>query len=247
MAPATTIQPNSVIMTGVNTSIAPSGDLNPGNISISGMREYANGFTLNGSNVEESVNMGAAVIPNLDSIAEFRILTSNFDAEYGDYSGGQIIVVTKSGGNQLHGGAFEFLRNTDLDSRNFFSADRAKYVQNQFGGTVGGPIKHDKIFFFGDYQETRRVEGLDTGLIPVPSLQDRTGDLSDLASSLTGTVNGQNFAKMCIRDSCKCTMSMARSTSPTRSRIFCAGQRSCRGPKANSSNTLGQNNCTSAF
>ncbi|MGA2577586.1 MAG: carboxypeptidase regulatory-like domain-containing protein [Bryobacteraceae bacterium] len=196
VAPATTIQPNSVIMTGVNTSIAPSGDLNPGNISISGMREYANGFTLNGSNVEEHVNMGTAVIPNLDSIAEFRILTSNFDAEYGDYSGGQIIVVTKSGGNQLHGGAFEFLRNTDLDSRNFFSTGRAKYVQNQFGGTVGGPIKHDKIFFFGDYQETRRVEGLDTGLIPVPSLQDRTGDLSDLASSLTGSVNGQNFANL---------------------------------------------------
>ncbi len=196
VAPATTIQPNSVIMTGVNTSIAPSGDLNPGNLSISGMREYANGFILNGSNVEESVNMGTAVIPNLDSIAEFRILTSNFDAEYGNYSGGQIIVATKSGTNELHGDAFEFLRNTDLDARNFFSTDRAKYVQNQFGGTVGGPIKRNKLFFFADYQETRRVEGIDTGLIAVPSLQDRSGNLSDLASSLTGTVNGQNFANI---------------------------------------------------
>ena len=196
VAPATTIQPNSVIMTGVNTSIAPSGDLNPGNISISGMREYANGFTLNGSSVEEHVNMGTAVIPNLDSIAEFRILTANFDAEYGDSSGGQIIVVTKSGANELHGSGFEFLRNTDLDSRSFFSVDRAKYLQNQFGGTLGGPIKHDNAFFFGDYQETRRVEGLDTGLIPVPSLQDRAGDLSDMANSLTGVVNGQYLANL---------------------------------------------------
>lgn len=196
VAPQTTIQPNSVIMTGVNTSIAPSGDLNPGNISISGMREFANGFILNGSNVEEHVNMGTAVVPNLDSIAEFRILTSNFDAEYGDYAGGQIIVATKSGTNQFHGDVFEFLRNTDLDSRNFFSPNRAKYIQNQFGATLGGPIKRDKIFFFADYQGTRRVEGIDTGLIPVPSFEDRRGNLSDLASSLTGTVNGQNFANI---------------------------------------------------
>jgi hypothetical protein len=200
VAPQATIQPNSVIMTGVNTSIAPSGDLNPGNISISGMREYANGFILNGSNVEEHVNMGTAIIPDLDSIAEFRILTSNFDAEYGNYSGGQIIVVTKSGENQLHGTLFEFLRNTDLDSRNFFSPDRAKYIQNQFGGSAGGPIKRDKIFFFGDYQATRRVEGIDTGLIPVPSFEDRAGNLSDLASALTGTVNGQYFANQLTRE-----------------------------------------------
>jgi hypothetical protein len=194
VAPQTTIQPNSVIMTGVNTSIAPSGDLNPGTISISGMREFANGFILNGSNVEEGVNMGAAVIPNLDSIAEFRILTSNFDAEYGNYAGGQIIVATKSGANQFHGDVFEFLRNTNLDARNFFSPERARYIQNQYGATVGGPIKHDKIFFFADYQGTRRVEGIDTGLIPVPSLADRSGNLGDIASSLTGSVNGQNFA-----------------------------------------------------
>lgn len=196
VAPQTTIQPNSVIMTGVNTSIAPSGDLNPGNISISGMREFANGFILNGSDVEERVNMGTAVVPNLDSIAEFRILTSNFDAEYGNYAGGQIIVATKSGTNQLHGDVFEFLRNTTLDSRNFFSPARAKYVQNQFGATLGGPIRRNQIFFFADYQGTRRVQGIDTGLIPVPSMNDRAGNLSDIAKSLTGTVNGQNFANI---------------------------------------------------
>ena len=81
--------------------LSPSGDLNPGTISINGQREFANSFIVNGSDVEEDVNMGAAIVPNLDSIAEFRILTNNFDAEYGEFSGGQINVVTKSGTNAL--------------------------------------------------------------------------------------------------------------------------------------------------
>ncbi len=98
---------------------------NPGTISINGQREFANLFIVNGSDVEEDVNMGAAIIPTLDSIAEFRILTNNFDAEYGEFSGGQIHVVTKSGTNELHGDAFEFLRNTGLDAKKlFFSGAR---------------------------------------------------------------------------------------------------------------------------
>ncbi|MGO9272288.1 MAG: carboxypeptidase regulatory-like domain-containing protein [Terriglobia bacterium] len=193
--PVTSQPPNSVVMTGVS-SISPSGDLNPGNLSISGQREFANGFTVNGSDVEEDVNMGAAVVPNLDSIAEFRILTNNFDAEYGNYSGGQIIVVTKAGANQFHGDGFEFLRNTSLDARNFFSSGRARFNQNQFGGTWGGPIRHDKVFFFTDYQGTQMTEGVDTGLISVPSLGDRSGDLADLAGTLTGTVNGEYWANL---------------------------------------------------
>jgi hypothetical protein len=135
------------------------------------------------SDVEEDVNMGAAIVPNLDSIAEFRILTSNFDAEYGEFSGGQIEVVTKSGTNAFHGDAFEFLRNTDLDARNYFSPTRGAFDQNQFGGTLGGPIRKNKVFFFADYQGTRSTQGIDTGEIPVPSLQDRSGNLSDVASS----------------------------------------------------------------
>lgn len=192
VVPQTTIQPNSVVMTGVNTSIAPSGDLNPGNLSISGMREFANGFILNGSNVEESVNMGTAVVPNLDSISEFRILTSNFDAEYGDYAGGQIIVATKSGTNALHGGIFEFFRNTDLDSRSFFSPQRAEYNQNQFGATLGGPVRHNKTFFFADYQGTRGVEGIaDTTTFSASAVNDvRLGFVRD-ANTLGQPVGGK--------------------------------------------------------
>ena len=186
VAPVTSITSDTVQDVGAS-ALSPSGDLNPGTISINGQREFANAFLVNGSDVEEDVNMGAAIIPNLDSIAEFRILTSNFDAEYGEFSGGQINVVTKSGSNAFHGDLFEFLRNTNLDARNFFSPTRGAFDQNQFGGTVGGPLRKNKIFFFADYQGTRSTQGVDTGQIPVPSVQDRTtGNFSDLPLNSSG-------------------------------------------------------------
>jgi hypothetical protein len=193
VVPLTSITTDTVQDVGA-AALSPSGDLNPGTMSINGQREFANSFVLNGSDVEEDVNMGAAIIPNLDSIEEFRILTSNFDAEYGEFSGGQISVVTKSGTNAFHGDVFEFLRNTDLDARNYFSPTRGVFDQNQFGGTFGGPIRKNKVFFFADYQGTRSTQGIDTGEIPVPSLQDRSGNLNDVASSLTGTVTGSYWA-----------------------------------------------------
>jgi hypothetical protein len=193
VVPATTI--TSLTVQGLGQSVfSPSGDLNPGTLSINGQRESTNGFTINGADAEETGSMAAAIIPNLDSISEFRILSANFDAEYGKYTGGQINVVTKSGTNSFHGDAFEFLRNTDLDARNYFSPTRATFIQNQFGGTVGGPIERERVFFFSDYQGTRQIQGSDTGLISVPSLPDRSGDLSDQASSLTGTVTGPYWA-----------------------------------------------------
>jgi hypothetical protein len=196
IVPTTTQQPESIVMAGASVAIAPSGVLNPGNQSISGQREDANGFMVNGGDVKELMNGGTSIVPNLDSIAEFRILTNNFDAEYGNYSGGVVNVVTKSGSNELHGSGFEFLRNTALDARNFFSPERSFYRQNQFGGTVGGPIRRNKVFFFGDYQGTRQSQGIDTGLIPVPSASDRTGNLGDEASSLTGEVGGPYLADL---------------------------------------------------
>jgi hypothetical protein len=184
VVPVTSLTSDTQQDVGVS-AFSPSGGLNPGTMSINGQREFANSFVVNGSDVEEDVNMGAAIVPNLDSIAEFRILTSSFDAEHGEFSGGQISVVTKSGSNAFHGNLFEFLRNTDLDARNFFSPTRGAFRQNQYGATLGGPIRKNKIFFFADYQGTRLTQGIDTGEIPVPSLQDRTGNLSDLASSFT--------------------------------------------------------------
>jgi Carboxypeptidase regulatory-like domain/TonB dependent receptor-like, beta-barrel len=189
VVPVTSITSETVQDVGA-TVLSPSGDLNPGTISINGQREFANSFLVNGSDVEEDVNMGAAIVPNLDSIAEFRILTNNFDAEYGEFSGGQINVVTKSGTNAFHGDLFEFVRSTDLDARNYFSPTRGVFDQNQFGGTFGGPIRRNKIFFFADYQGTRSTQGIATGQIPVPSIEDRTtGNMSD-------QINSQGFDQL---------------------------------------------------
>ena len=186
------VVPFSVAMFG---NLSPSGNLNAGILSMSGQRDMNNGYMVNGANTVEGDMGGATIIPNLDSIAEFRIITSNAGAEYGNYSGGQVNVATKSGTNQFHGDAFEFLRNSDLDSRNFFSPSRGILQQNQFGGAVGGPIIRNKLFFFVDYQGTRQTVGVDTGNILVPSASDRTGNLSDVAAQLTGTVNGSYWAQ----------------------------------------------------
>ena len=196
VTPITTMKPNSVIMAGVTGPIAPSGELNAGNVSISGQRESANGFMVNGSDVQEHMNGGTGVVPNLDSISEFRVLTNNFDPEYGNYNGGMINVVTKSGSDAFHGNVFHFLRNTALDARNFFAPERGDFKQNQFGGILDGPIKKGKVFFFGDYQGTRTTEGVDTGLLTVPTSPERTGNFSDVASTLTGTVNGSYWANL---------------------------------------------------
>jgi hypothetical protein len=183
------------VSSGQYGALSVSGNLNPGSLSVNGQRESANGFMVNGGNVEEGAWNGTSIIPNLDSIAEFRIITNNFDAEYGNYSGGQINAITKSGTNAFHGDVFEFLRNTDLDARNFFSPDKGKFIQNQFGATTGGRIIRDKLFFFTDYQGTRQIVGQSTGLVPVPSAADRQGNLSDIASQLTGTVTGGYWAQ----------------------------------------------------
>ncbi len=113
IAPATAITSATVQDVGA-TTLDPSGTLSPGTISVNGQRETSNYFSVNGSDAEEDVNAGTAIVPNLDAIAEFRVVTGNFDAEYGEFSGGQISVVTKSGSNEFRGSAFDFLRNTDL-------------------------------------------------------------------------------------------------------------------------------------
>ena len=160
----------------------PSGNGNSGNVSVNGQRESANSFLVNGGDVEESVNNGASVVPSLDSIQEFRLLTSSFNAEYGRFSGGIVNAVTKSGTNSIHGSVYEFLRNEKLDARNYFDPERGALKRNQFGGTVGGPILKDKLFIFGDYEGTRQVRGVSQRQ-DVPSELERTGDFSDLSST----------------------------------------------------------------
>src|ERR1700690_2881634 len=97
-----------------------------------------------------------------------------------------ITVVSKSGNNAFHREAFEFFRNTALDARGYFDPPRSSFEQNQFGGTIGGPVRHDKVFFFADYQGTRTTQGVSTGDISVPTLAERSGDFSDLSGAVSG-------------------------------------------------------------
>ena len=196
IAPVSTLLPNSVIMAGVTGGLSPSGDLNPGNLSIDGQRESSNGFLVNGIDVQEHMNGGTSIVPNLDSMDEFRVLTNNFDPEYGNYNGGMVTVITKSGNDSYHGNIFGFFRNTALDARGYFDPSRPVFRQNQFGGTLGGPVKHGKVYFFADYQGTRTNEGVETGNISVPSVQDRAGNLADIAGTLTGRVSGSSLANL---------------------------------------------------
>jgi hypothetical protein len=176
-------------------TVPVAGNENTGQFSINGQRESANEFFLNGASVQETIGQQAGIIPNLDSIAEFRIISSNADAEYGGFSGGLVNVITKSGGDKLHGSLFEFLRNTGLDARGFFSPERSTFQQNQYGGTFGGPIRKDKAFFFVDYQGQRTVEGIETGIVSVPSLLNRNGVFDpSVPFSKSNNINGSPIA-----------------------------------------------------
>jgi hypothetical protein len=169
-----------------------SGFLSEGELSVNGQRENANGFLVNGGPVEDTGSNGAGIIPVLDSIQEFRLLTNSFDAEFGGYSGAIVSVATRSGTNEFHGSGFEYLRNQNLDATNYFDRGRAEFNRNQFGGGIGGRVVKNKLFFFTGYQGTRQALGLSTGTMLVPSSAQRAGDLSSIANWLTGKVRGDN-------------------------------------------------------
>jgi Carboxypeptidase regulatory-like domain/TonB dependent receptor len=152
-----------------------SGGLAAGNLSVNGQRETANAFLVNGGDVSEGRNMGAGLIPNIDSIQEFRLITNSFDAEYGKFSGSIMNAITKSGTNSFHGTVFEFLRNDKLDSRGFFDPDKPALRRNQFGYAVGGPFWKNKLFWFTDFQATKQSQGASTGLVAVPTSAERGG------------------------------------------------------------------------
>jgi hypothetical protein len=167
---------------------------NPGNLSVNGQPESGNMFLVNGGDVNESKNMGAGLIPNLDSIAEFRLITNSFDAEYGKVSGAVMNSITKSGTNRIHGDVFEFLRNNALDATNYFDTSKAELRRNQFGFAAGGPFIKDRLFWFSDYQGTRQVQGTSTGQVYLPSDAERAGQFDP--TTLTASVNGANWASV---------------------------------------------------
>jgi hypothetical protein len=160
---------------------------NAGNVSVNGQRETANAFLVNGGDVSEGRNLGAGLVPNLDSVEEFRLITNSFDAEYGKFSGAVMNAITKSGTNGFHGDVFEFLRNDKLDAVSYFFTNKSELRRNQFGGVAGGPFWKDKVFWFTDYQGTREVQGAETGIVNLPSADQLQGNFGP--GVLTGAVD----------------------------------------------------------
>ncbi len=151
-------------------------------LSVNGLRVSNNNYLLDGVDNNEFGLGGVIALPPPDAIQEFRVEENSMSAEFGR-GGAAVNVAIKSGTNDLHGGLYEFLRNDKLDARNFFDAGRAPFRRNQFGGYLGGPIKKDRTFLFGDYQGSRRHEAL-TAQSAIPNATERTGNFGD---RLTGT------------------------------------------------------------
>src|SRR5438270_4189231 len=162
-------------------------------LTISGARPQQNNYRLDGVSLNDYANgaPGSVLGGNLgvDAIQEFSVLTSNYSAEYGKTSGGVVNAITRSGTNAFHGSAYEFLRNSRLDARNFFDAGTIPpFKRNQFGGALGGPIVKNHTFFFADYEGIRQSKGI-TSVTTVPSAAARSGNLCSAPDTGTCTPN----------------------------------------------------------
>jgi hypothetical protein len=177
---------------GVGGSDLFYGSNTAGAVSVNGGRGRSNNFNVNGGDSNDLFVNAPAVQPTPDSIAEFRVLSNTFDAEYGRNSGAVINVVTKSGTNAWHGSVYEFLRNQMFNARGYLDLRRPDDKQNQFGGTFGGPIKKDRTFFFASYEGRRVVHGISSDPVVVPNAAQRNGDFS--ATPFTGVVGSQLVA-----------------------------------------------------
>ncbi len=164
--------PNSFFTQGASSEVAARGSFS---LSVGGSRAQSTDWLYDGVDNNELTAGGIGILPSIDAIQEFKVLTYNYSAEYGTRAGPTVLITTKSGSNKLHGTLFEFFRNTSLDAQSFFAVKKDKFNLNQFGGSLGGPIQKDKTFFFADYQATRRRRGIVfNGLIPTPAMV--TGD-----------------------------------------------------------------------
>ncbi len=164
---------------GVGGSDLFYGSNTAGAVSVNGGRGRSNNFNVNGGDSNDLFVNAPAIQPTPDSIAEFRVLSNTFDAEYGRNSGAVINVVTKSGTNGWHGSVYEFLRNQMFNSKGYLDLRRPDDKQNQFGGTFGGPIIKDRTFFFVSYEGRRVVHGISSDPVVVPTAAERAGDFSN--------------------------------------------------------------------
>src|SRR5712671_5986420 len=167
--------PNSFFNAGASSEVSARGTYS---LSVGGSRAQSTDWLYDGVDNNELTAGGIAVLPSIDAIQEFKVLTYNYSAEYGTRAGPTVLITTKSGTNKLHGSVFEFFRNTSLDAKSFFAVKKEQFNLNQFGAALGGAIQKDKTFFFVDYQGKRQRHGIPfSGLVPTPAML--TGDYTN--------------------------------------------------------------------
>jgi Carboxypeptidase regulatory-like domain len=194
LTPGTTQEtnPGSFFTSGADSEVAARGSYS---LSVGGSRPNSTDWLLDGVDNNELTAGGIGVFSSIDDIQEFKVLTYNYSAEYGTRAGPTVLVTTKSGSNEFHGSLFEFLRNTSLDAKSFFATSPEKFNLNQFGGSLGGPIRKNKTFFFLDGEQKDQLHGITfTGLVPSlamrPSATQPFADFTNdpFGNPVTGTV-----------------------------------------------------------
>jgi len=196
LTPGTTAQtsPNSFFTQAASSEVAARGTFS---LSVGGSREQSTSWLLDNNDNSELTSGGISILPTIDSIEEFKVLTYNYSAEYGTHAGPTVLVTTKSGTNRFHGNLYEYFRNTDLDAKSYFAAFKEQFNLNQFGGSLGGPIRKDKTFFFVNYESKRQRHGIPfLGLVPTPAMAGLTNpnyadySLDALGVARPGLFNG---------------------------------------------------------
>jgi len=150
----------------------------PGVVSVNGGRPRSNNYEINGGHSGDQMVNFPSLQPSPDSVSEFRVISHNYDAESGRNAGSVLNVITKAGSNAFHGTAYEFLRNDLLNSKGYFDLERPEFDQNEFGGSVGGPIQRDRTFLFASYEGQRVRHGISSDSVTVPTAPERSGDFS---------------------------------------------------------------------
>jgi hypothetical protein len=199
LTPGTTQQtsPNSFFTQAASSEVAARGAFS---LSVGGSREQSTSWLIDDNDNSELTSGGISILPTIDSIQEFKVLTYNYSAEYGTRAGPTVLITTKSGTNKWHGALYEYLRNTKFDAKSYFAAFKEQFNLNQFGGSLGGPIQKDKTFFFVNYEGKRQRHGIPfVGTVPTnaekglvnPAYADFTGD--PFAGQLTNPYSGLPF------------------------------------------------------
>jgi len=192
LTPGTTQQtsPNSFFTQASSSEVAARGAFS---LSVGGSREQSTSWLLDNNDNSELTSGGISILPTIDSIEEFKVLTYNYSAEYGTRAGPTVLVTTKSGTNKWHGSLYEYLRNTKLDATSYFAKVlnsagefvpfREQFNLNQFGGSIGGPIQKDKTFFFVNYEAKRQRHGIPfVGTVPTQAEMGVNGQYADFSN-----------------------------------------------------------------